>query len=514
MTVATQNGVEIVRKVSFQLRRGRIVGLVGESGSGKTTLAGLTLGYTAPGLEAHGDWVHVADHDMLTADAKLVRKLRGRTIAYVPQDPSTALNPTRRLNAQISEMLALHRADMSKAERESHIASLMREVDLPEDSDFRRRYPHQLSGGQLQRFAIAMAYSCDPEVIVLDEPTTGLDVIVQQGIIELIRRVCTERNTAALYISHDLEVVAVLTDDIMVMVGGEIIEAGPTSQVTTSPRDPIVRQLLDAVPSRLARTAPRARENPSSSTSAQLATDAVCALYGQRMVTEDVSLDLQGGRCLALVGESGSGKTTTGRIIAGLHRDYRGEVLLGSDVMARDVRDRSRIQRQQVQYIFQNPYGSLNPRRRVLDIVRKPSESFHGREKAAESAVGALRAVRVGEELWQRYPHELSGGQRQRVAIARALAVDPSFLVCDEITASLDVSVQASIVALLRSLMEERDLGVLFITHQLALARFIAHDVAVLKDGRIVERQAADDLFACPTSDYAKALIGAIPATL
>ncbi|MQY26142.1 ABC transporter ATP-binding protein [Nocardia aurantia] len=578
LAVRAPDGTAIVLPLDLELAPGEILGLVGESGSGKSTLGMALLGYAMPGLTITEGTVVVAGHDVSSADEAGRRRLRGGVISYVPQDPGAALNPVRRIGRQIDRMLRTHAPELSGAQRSRRIGELLDRVGLPDTREFLRRYPHQLSGGQAQRFAIAVAFSCDPAVVVLDEPTTGLDVVTQRRVLELVRGLCRDDATAAVYISHDLEVVAELADRIAVMYSGRIIESGAADRIAYAAGHPYTRGLIAAVPDRTGREsvtgipghapspfrrpdgcafAPRCpvarascahgeapalrrigtghlvacpyeREKTSGSTarpaprgpvaateSAGLTITNLRAGYGGLQVLHGIDLRLPPGRCLAIVGESGSGKTTVAKVLAGLHIHYTGAVELDGATMATAVERRSPAHRRAVQYIFQNPAAALNPRRTVFDTVAAARRVLVPEDPDPGSAVRAtLESVALPETYWCRYPHQLSGGERQRVAIARGLVGEPRFLICDEVTSALDVSVQATIVELLRDLVLRRGVGMVFITHQLPLVRGLADEVAVFQQGRLREYAPTGTVLDAPTHDYTRTLLSAGPHPL
>ncbi|MDY7105930.1 MAG: ABC transporter ATP-binding protein [Actinomycetota bacterium] len=584
LSISTSASDDVVRGVDLELAPGEVVGLVGESGSGKTSLAHALLGYSRRGLHISAGDVVVDGHDLLDASPAQVRALRGSTVSYVPQDPMTALDPGMRIEDQVLEVLAVHglAGDRDAALEQVHTALASAGFELTER--LLGSYPHQLSGGQAQRAAIAMAFVASPKVVVLDEPTTGLDVSTQAHVMATIRRLCAEHHTAAVYVSHDLAVVHTIADRVVVMYAGEVIEVGTDHQIFAEPAHPYTRALVDAIPSPDGRHeligvpgvppapnnrpagcafAPRcelvqpeclttpqvmwpragghevrcgvigsgsavaSRERvpvvTGNSTSAgpdgsgegaevALRVRGLTASYGSRTVLHDVDLDLPTHRCLALVGESGSGKSTAARCLAGLHTRWEGEVRHGDDLLARSARDRSRQQLRRIQLVFQNPYASLNPRRtvrRTLELAlarsgQKPTGS-------TDRVVDALDSVALGRRFADRYPTQLSGGERQRVAIARALIVEPEILICDEVTSALDVSVQATIVALLRSIADERGLTMVFITHNVGVVRAIADEVAVMQAGRVVEHGACDRVLDHPRHAYTRTLMTDVP---
>ena len=570
-------GIDIVDEISFDVAGGEVLGLVGESGSGKSTVGVALLGHARRGAKIAGGSVRIEGRDIVGLPAEALRALRGRTVSYVPQDPGAALNPALRIRLQLMETLVAHGFGSSDEEREKRLREMLGEVMLPQDDQFLRRYPHQLSGGQQQRVGLAMAFACRPRVIVLDEPTTGLDVTTQAHVLETVRMLCDAHGVAAVYVSHDLAVVATLTDRVAVMYGGRIVELGPERALFKTSAHPYTRRLIEAIPELSGRhalegipgTPPRPGHRPTGCYFAPRCTYAVVrcleefpavsrvsdrhdvrcfrhadvlalgaaerrpaaprlqgppetlidvqrvdAAHGERQVLFDVSLAVRPRECIALVGESGSGKTTLARCIAGLHRNFTGTIEFDGRALPRDARGRDRRTRQQIQYIFQSPYSSLNPRKTIGEIINQPLRLFFelGRQERHARIVAALERVQLGPSVVPRYPHELSGGERQRVAIARGLAAEPTLLVCDEVTSALDVSVQAAIVDLLAELQRDMQLGLLFVTHNLALIRTIAADVAVMSGGRIVESGKVDDVLDSPQQEYTKALLADTPS--
>ena len=571
-------GNDIVDDVSFTIAPGEVLGLVGESGSGKTTAALALLGHTRRGAEITGGEVRVGDADVLKLDRAQRRRLRGRVISYVPQDPAAALNPALRIGTQLMEALEVHGVGGSSDERRQRVAEMMREVALPDDAAYLRRYPHELSGGQQQRIGLGMAFACRPRVIVLDEPTTGLDVTTQAHVLDTVRDLAAAHSVAALYVSHDLAVVGTLAARVAVMYAGRIVELAPADELFRTAAHPYTRRLVAAVPHLAGRRelvgipgrAPSPGQRPAGCSFALRCTlvedrctvampdlrqvadahsvrcvraeevraqvevhagvageiaerapaDAVLSLenvsagYLGFTVVHDINLSLAPHECLALVGESGSGKTTLARSIVGLHHERSGEIRLRGTPLATTSRGRPREVRRSIQYVFQNPYGSLNPRRTIGQIVRQPLELFglgDGRDVDRRVAE-MLERVSLTAGYARQYPDQLSGGERQRVAIARALVCDPDVLVCDEVTSALDVSVQAAIVDLLGALQREFGLAMLFVTHNLPLVRSIAQRVAVMSQGRIVELGGVDHVLQSPTDEYTRRLLADTPS--
>jgi peptide/nickel transport system ATP-binding protein len=570
-------GEEIVSGVSFTVDRGEVVGLVGESGSGKTTVALAVLGHARRGTRIAGGSVRVAGEEILTRSPTQLRAARGKIVSYVPQDPAASLNPALRIETQLTELIAAHQRDTDATQARARVCQVLEEVKLPTGGEFLRRYPHELSGGQQQRVCIAMAFLLRPQAIVLDEPTTGLDVTTQAHVLETVRDLCANHDVGAVYVSHDLAAVGSLAGRVLVMYAGRLIEAGPTDRLFVRPGHPYTEKLIAAIPDiagrreleaipgnvpapgrrpsgcvfapRCPAVLPSCREAEPALVSLEADHDAACfralererravrvtlvdgeqstagsgalltvshvdAFHGSNQVLHDVSLELHPRECLALVGESGSGKTTLARAIMGLHASWTGEIRFQDAVLRGRARDRSTDVRRSLQYIFQSPYNSLNPRHTVGQIVRVPIEHFFGfrSREAVERAKTALERVALPPGVDAAYPDELSGGERQRVAIARALACEPEVLVCDEITSALDVSVQAAIVRLLEELRQRERLAILFVTHNLALVRTIADRVLVLREGRVVETGAASEVIGSPAHAYTRELIADTPS--
>jgi peptide/nickel transport system ATP-binding protein len=574
LRVDVAGGDPIVEDVSLSVATGEILGLVGESGSGKTTIALALLGYARPGTRIVLGDTAVAGETVNGRDERAARRLRGRLVSYVPQDPGNALNPALRIGHAIQDVLDEHAAHREVGSVESALAS----VHLPTSRDFARRFPHQLSGGQQQRVTIAMALVCEPPLVVLDEPTTGLDVVTQARVLEEIDRLRRERGLAMVYVSHDLAVVAQIADRIAVVYAGRIVEEGPARAILAEPRHPYTRGLVASIPDHVRprclhgmpgvavgvgerpagcafaprcpqkkarcegempgleevgagrlvrcfewrRTPPlelgeAAQQRPVAAEAALLSVESLRAVHGRGrgavVAAEDVSFALVRGECVALVGESGSGKTTIARCVAGLHSPAAGRILLDGTPLAARAKDRSKLARRRLQIVFQNPFDSLNPRHRVGDAIARPARvlrDLSAREAAAE-VTGLLERVRLPARIAARFPGELSGGERQRVAIARALAARPELLVCDEITSALDVSVQAAVLELLAGLRAELGLALLFISHDLGVVASIADHVLVLEQGVVCEEGPAARLLASPVHPYTRRLVEAAP---
>lgn len=522
LRLGTGEGAEILHGVDYELNRGEIVCLVGESGSGKTTAGLAAMGHLRPGLRLFDGTVHLhsadgRDFDVLNLGEDELRELRGSRIAYVPQDPALSLNPTMRIGEQIREVLDVHAYD---GDRTARVREVMRDVDLPDTDEYLARWPHQLSGGQQQRVGIAMAFAMRPDVLILDEPTTGLDVSTQAHVLDTVREMTRNNDIASLYITHDLAVVAELADRVVVMLRGDIVEEGAADGVLYHPKHPYTQKLLAAIPDLQGRKNLTGHGQASSVATDETDTAApllqvrdLAMAYGDNKVLHGIDLTLDEGESILLLGESGSGKTTLARSIAGLNPGYTGEVRLRGELLEHSSRKRTLDERQNIQYIFQSPFSSLNPRRTIGESLSVPliMSGRLSRREHRKVVEDVLEAVQLDRSFYDRRPGDLSGGERQRAAIGRALVNAPDVLVCDEITSALDVSVQASILSLLADLRAERGLSLLFVTHNIALARHTATRIAVLNKGVIVDEGPVDQVLEHPTHDYTKSLLANIP---
>ncbi|MDQ1040817.1 peptide/nickel transport system ATP-binding protein [Streptomyces sp. V3I8] len=523
LSVAYRSGgadVPVVREVSLEVLPGQTLALVGESGSGKSTVAATLLGHLRHGSRVTGGSVRIAGADVFALSARELRRLRGGTVAMVAQNAGQALTPSMRIGRQVAE-----------AGGDVPVVDLLEQVRLPRPAELARRYPHELSGGQQQRVAIAMAIAARPKVLVLDEPTTGLDVVTQRGVLDLIGALRDELGLSAVLVSHDLGVVAHMADEVTVLRSGRVVEAAPTGRLFAAPQDPYTRRLLASVPrlddEGLARVGEAGEREvrpraviPDGAPVAVAARD-VTVDYGTSRAVDGVSFDVRRGEVLALVGESGSGKSTLAWALAGLRTPSSGtmthgpgqELDAGAGDLARPAGKRPSALRRRVQLVFQNADTSLNPRRSVGDAVRRPLRFFGTTGTRAETAARARRLicdVRLDPALAERLPAQLSGGQRQRIGIARALAGEPDVLIADEITTALDVSVQADVLRLLDDLRRERELACLFISHDLAVVRGIADRVVVLWRGVVVEEGPTDAVFSAPGHPYTRQLMAAV----
>ena len=581
--------LEVLHDVSLRIDAGERLGLVGESGCGKSTLAYQLLGYRHPMARVTGGEVRFKGESLLSLERPARDALRGNRIARVPQDPTTALSPGMRVGRQIAEVLAIHGRCATREEAEGRVAELFASVRLPDPEEALHRYPHQLSGGQQQRVLIAMALACNPDLVVLDEPTTGLDVTTQEQILGLLLDLRARSSTAMLYVSHDLGVIGEIADRVGVMYAGHMVETAPSAELFAEPFHPYTRGLIGSIPRMSAggggedalegllrreelppgcpfyprcdhaapscasnaqrlegaggarrvacerwREIPKARRRPARAPDAPrraaegevLAVEGVSLGYGhrgggfgrrapRRNVVHDCSFSISRGETFALVGESGSGKSTIARAIAGLLPPVAGRIRFRGEAVPALVEDRSPSTRRDIQYVFQNPDASLNPRRRVGAILSRPLEMFFDLDRTGvrRRVAEALHDVRLEGGYAGRFPDQLSGGERQRIAIARALVAEPSLMLCDEVLSALDVSVQASMLALLRRLRRERDIAMLFISHDLAVVRSLADRAAVLFHGHLFEVGAIEQIFTPPFHPYTHSLLMAVPGT-
>ena len=529
--------LEAVRGVHFTVREDATLALVGESGSGKTVSAMSILRLLPENAVVHpASRVEYAGENLLSAPAPRLRALRGREISAVFQEPMSSLNPVLTVGEQVAEVLRLHRRMSARAALE-RAAELLAEVGIPEPRARLRSYPHELSGGQQQRVMIAMAIANEPKLLIADEPTTALDVTVQRQVLELIARLRERHRMSVLFISHDLGLVGEIADDVVVMRDGVVRESGPVARIFHAPQDAYTKALLacrprlEARPRRLpviddfmrGRTPPAAPlERPPAGAPVMQAKQLRkefrlrTGLFASKalVAVSDVSFDVARGRTVGLVGESGSGKTTVALLALRLLDPSAGEARLDGADLARLTPGRMLPFRRRIQIVFQNPYASLNPRRTIGRTLVEPMRIHSlgaSESERYERARRLLERVGLPADAMQRYPHEFSGGQRQRIAIARALAVEPEVLVCDEPVSALDVSVQATVLNLLLDLQESLGLAYLFISHDLAVVKYMSDEVLVMRAGEVVERGTPEAIFASPQHEYTRKLIAAIP---
>lgn len=505
---ATRAGaVRVLDEVSLSIAKGEVLGLVGESGSGKTSLAWAITRALPGNARELGGAICLRGEDLMKVSTTRLAAIRGRHIGMVFQDPSTSLNPTLTLGRQVGEVLQRHRG-MTRAQAEHETIALLRHVELRDPEALLHRYPHEVSGGEKQRVVIATAFACRPELIIFDEPTTALDVITGARILELFQRLRAETQVAALYISHDLALVSRVADRVAVLEHGRIVEQARAVDVFRAPTHPYTRRLVQAVP----RPDQRLVFDMPGETSVLHGRGlgvryGRARLFSRMQVTgaSGISLDIRAGEILGVVGESGSGKSTLARALTGL-APFQGDITFrGRTITAPRAMDRA--YRSAVQIVFQHPDSSLNPRHRIGETLSRPLRLFGGQDKVGD----LLQQVRLPASYADRYPHQLSGGEKQRVAIARAFAARPALVICDEITAALDVSVQAAVIELLLALRQQHGTAYLFITHDINLVRQLAHRLAVMRQGALVDLLPIEALLGPDTHPYTRALIAASP---
>ncbi|MGK3191026.1 dipeptide ABC transporter ATP-binding protein [Enterobacter soli] len=505
---------EVIHHVSFTLKRGEMLAFVGESGSGKTTTAQAIIGLLPDNARRDGGSILLNGEEISLWSAKRLDTLRGTRISLVPQDPGNSLNPVQTIGAQVGEIIQLHQK-ITAAQRDEQVLALLTKVGLSHPQQRMKQYPHQLSGGMKQRVLIAIAIALRPDVIIADEPTSALDVTVQKRILDLLDVLRRESGTAVLFVTHDLALAAQRADRLLVFRSGEVQEHGATADIVRAPQHAYTRQLLSDLQGQRLTIAPvSGLPLASPAIRAQGISKQFSLGKGHQLQALDqVSFDVTRGSTHALVGESGSGKTTLARILLGFEQADSGRVVI-DDIDATTLSNEARRQlRQKIQFVYQNPFASLDPRQTLFAIIEEPLKNFARLSKTERKrrVESVARRVALPAELLSRTARELSGGQRQRVAIARALILEPTILVLDEATSALDVTVQAQILALLQQLQQQLGLTYLFITHDLATVRRIAHSVTVLRSGQVVEHGAVEVLFAAPQNSYTRELIDAIP---
>ncbi|MGE8632979.1 MAG: ABC transporter ATP-binding protein [Achromobacter piechaudii] len=512
-------GNRVVRNLSLDVHAGETVCVVGESGSGKSVTSLAVMGLLPQGiLSISAGSIRVEGEDVATASQRRLREMRATRMAMVFQEPMTALNPVHTVGKQVDEVLRLHRKGMSAAERRAKVLDMFQSVHLPDVERIFEAYPHQLSGGQRQRIVIAMALILEPKLLIADEPTTALDVTTQKQILALIKELQVKHKTAVLFITHDFGVVAEISDRIVVMNRGDLIESGTRNEILAEPKQSYTRRLVSSVPSLVPtrRDAPdgqpvlhvkglgRTYAGKSSMFSRRAAQHVVAAT--------DVNLTLRKGEILGIVGESGSGKSTVARCIVRLIEPTAGHMMMGGEDLSTLSGSALRPVRRRIQIVFQDPYRSLNPRRTVGESIIEGLLNFGmPRDEAVKRAGETLTVVGLSPDAMRRYPHQFSGGQRQRICIARALVMDPEILVADEAVSALDVSVQAQVLELLEQVRQRTGVGVLFITHDLRVAAQICDTIMVMQRGKVVETGSAETVLTEPRHEYTRALIDAAP---
>ena len=511
--------IRIVKGVSFDVPPGKVVALIGESGSGKTTISLASLGYTKPGLHFGGGEVRLQGRDMVQLEPIERLNMRGENVAYLAQSAAATFNPALKINEQVTESAVVHGA-MTQAQANARARELYGALELPEPDRIGSRYPHQVSGGQLQRLMAAMALVTKPALLVLDEPTTALDVTTQIEVLKAFKKVIAEEGSAAIYVTHDLAVVAQIADYIVVLYGGEIMEQGPVEQIINEPKHIYTKRLMAAVrPSPVAGLGDN-NENVHASDVPALEVKNITAGYGRAAdgtpavkVLKDISMTVGRGRVVGVIGESGCGKSTLARVMAGLLPASQGEVLLDGTPLKPDLSDRSRADLQKVQFIFQMADTALNPRQRIGNIIGRPLEFYHGLRgrKKRERVHELLSLVELPTVFADRFPAELSGGQKQRVNLARGLAANPEVLLCDEVTSALDTIVGANVIELLKRLRDKLGVSYVFISHDLSTVAAFADDLAVLYNGELVDYGTVDEVLSPPFHPYTELLITSVP---
>ncbi|MFD2869104.1 dipeptide ABC transporter ATP-binding protein [Kurthia populi] len=520
--VSNDREFEAVKGVSFSLNKGETLGIVGESGSGKSVTARsiMRLLPSPPSLLKGGS-IQFLGQELTNKSDKEMEKIRGKEISMIFQDPMTSLNPTIKVGVQIAEGIRKHR-DVTKEQAKRETIELLELVGIKDAENRFKQYAHEFSGGMRQRVMIAMALACQPELLIADEPTTALDVTIQAQILRLMKQMQQKFETSIILITHDLGVVAGMCDKVIVMKEGEIVEANTTEEIFKNPQHPYTKRLLNALPKlhekKKIKPTPELPADMDPSVpllEVQSLKQYFTVEKGQQFkAVDNISFAIQPGETLGLVGESGSGKTTTGRSILQLNTPTDGDILYKGMAVNRLSRKKLKTLRKEMQIIFQDPYSSLNPRMKVLDIIGKPLDLHKLVKTKAERTQRVeelLELVGLEKEHAMRYPHEFSGGQRQRIGIARALAVNPKFIICDEPLSALDVSVQSQIVRLLEDLQQKLGLTYLFIAHDLSMVKHICDRVAVMNNGKIVELAESEELYTNPQHPYTQSLIAAVP---
>ena len=507
------NDHKIVDNITFDINPGQVIALIGESGSGKTTISLSCMGYARPGCFITDGLVELGDENVLNKSLKELQTLRGKEITYVAQSAAASFNGAMTINSQVTEIPIITKS-MSRDEALKKAEKLYKALELPNPSSIGSRYPHQVSGGQLQRLMAAMAMISDPKLLILDEPTTALDVTTQIEVLHSFKKLIKENNTAAIYVTHDLSLVAQIADHILVLKDGKQIEYGTTDQIINNPKEDYTKALIDA-----AHVMPDEINSPLINVLKApplLEVKDVTAGYGKNqeiIAVEDINLVIEPGETVGVIGESGSGKTTLGRLIYGLMAPTTGEIFLSGQLLKNSVSRRSRHELRDIQFAFQMADVALNPRQKIGKILGRPMQFYRNiSNKEMEYEVEKLLArVELPIEFFRRFPTELSGGQRQRINLARALAAKPKLIICDEITSALDTIVAQQILDLLDSLQDELGLSYLFITHNIATVAQISKKIAVMRSGQIIQQGYVEEVLTPPCHEYTQLLLNSVP---
>ncbi|MEM8836648.1 MAG: ABC transporter ATP-binding protein [Pseudomonadota bacterium] len=509
----------IVKGVDISVRRGEVVALIGESGSGKTTISLSALGYCKPGLKFAGGEARLLGDDLTKLSTEELRPARGERVAYLAQSAAATFNPSITINEQVTEAPVLH-GTKTQAEANKKALELYHALELPNPDSIGNRYPHQVSGGQLQRLMAAMALCGEPDLLVLDEPTTALDVTTQIEVLKAFKRVIKQQGAAAIYVTHDLAVVAQIADRIVVLYSGEVKEAGPADIIINRPEHPYTKRLMAAI-----NPLPAAGQGDETSDEhlrdvPALEARTIHAGYGRGLdgkplvsVLRDINVAIERGRTVGIIGESGCGKSTLARVFAGLLPASEGEILLDGEALPADMRQRKRDDLRKVQFVYQMADTALNPRQKIRDILGRPAEFYLGLKgsKKRERVEELLDLVELPRQFADRYPHELSGGQKQRVNLARALAAEPEVILCDEVTSALDTIVGANVIELLKNLRRETGVSFVFISHDLSTVSSFADEIVVLYAGRVAEQGPTNRVLSPPYHPYTRLLISSVP---
>lgn len=516
--VLREDGTRLVDNLSIEVNRGEVFALVGESGSGKSITALSILRLLPSALEIEDGYITLARNDLLALTEAEMNKVRGKRIAMIFQEPQSSLNPVKTIGSQLCEVFQLHQ-QLTRSQRWEQAIQGLAEVGIPDPEQRMHWYPHQLSGGQKQRVMIAMALASEPELLIADEPTTALDVTIQKQVLDLIKQLQKKRDLSVLLITHDMGVVANMADHVAVMRKGIILEQASAKQFFHRPQHEYSQQLINALPETsqflsMEKSATPLLQVTNLNVWFPIKKGVLQRTVDYTKAVKNVSFEINAGETLALVGESGSGKSTTGRAILRLDPISSGHICFSGQSIQNLDRKSFLPFRRKIQVIFQDPYSSMNPRMRIKDILEEGIQSLR-------PEVGSLQRRKIAEQLLLRvglekshllrYPHEFSGGQRQRIAIARALAVEPELIICDEPSSALDVSIRGQVLELLKTLQEQEGLSYLFITHDLSLIPNLAHSVAVMKEGEIVEYGSSQEILQSPKHEYTRALLAAIP---